>query len=216
MLWCALAPLIWSAGPVHGAHAEVVQGAVADVRRLPSGDVQVALDQGRQYLIARTAAVTCDGRPAFFDTARKYAGGLAATLTLAPQGARSAVRVEFSSSAAQTPAPSFNGSSDALDEVNAARARRGLPPYLKDEGLTQAAARCAQLRAASFIDGHLGGQMSDFACLPPGCQASATGAGALTPDWGWGSCCTYDGYAYAGAAWVMGADGRRYMSLFVR
>jgi hypothetical protein len=30
------------------------------------------------------------------------------------------------------------------------------------------------------------------------------------------SCCVYENYTYAGAAWVSGRDGRRYMHLFVR
>jgi len=37
------------------------------------------------------------------------------------------------------------------------------------------------------------------------------------PDgWGWGSCCTYERWVYAGAAWCIGPDGQRYMHLFVR
>jgi len=213
MLFCALASLAALLDAPHAADSEVAQGAVTDVQRLPSGLVQVALEQGRKFLVDHSAAITCDGNPAFFDEGRKYTGGLEAKLTLSRD--RKAVQVAFSSTSksgyvapARVP--------DALDEVNAARAQRGLPPYVKDEGLTQAAQQCAQLRAASFVHGHLGGPMSDFACVPPGTVCTATGAGALTPDWGWGSCCTYDRYTYAGAAMVMGADGRRYMSLFVR
>ena len=82
--------------------------------------------------------------------------------------------------------------------------------------LTQAAAACAKIRAANFIDGHLGGPMSDFSYLPAGVSASAAGCGALEPSWGWWTCFMDDYYTYAGAAWVMGANGKRYMHLFVR
>jgi hypothetical protein len=105
------------------------------------------------------------------------------------------------------------GNDDALAEVNAARARRGLRPFLPDPLLNQAARTCAKIRAASRIEGHL---PSDFAHLPSGASATSAGCGALEPSWGWGTCCTYDNYNYAGAAWVMGADGQRYMHLFVR
>jgi len=110
---------------------------------------------------------------------------------------------------ATTPAPS----GDALSEVNAARAARGLRPYLRDEGLTLAAERAASFRASLRIAGHT---KNDFSFLPPGSSASAAGCGALDPSWGWASCCTYDGYARAGAAVAYGADGRRYMHIFVK
>ena len=105
------------------------------------------------------------------------------------------------------------GSDDALQEVNAERAKRGLRAFLPDPLLNQGARKAAKIRAANQIHGHLS---SDFDQLPPGAQATAAGCGALEPSWGWGSCCTYDDYTYAGAAWVMGTDGRRYMHLFVR
>jgi hypothetical protein len=106
------------------------------------------------------------------------------------------------------------GSDDALNEVNAARAQRGLKPFLPDPLLNQAAQACAKQRCARHIDGHL--PESDFKYLPAGASASAAGCGALEPSWGWGTCCTYENYTYAGAAWVMGTDGKRYMHLFVR
>jgi hypothetical protein len=102
---------------------------------------------------------------------------------------------------------------DALAEVNAARAARGLPPFAHDEGLAQAARACANLRAQYLVAGHTA---NDFAALPAGTTASAAGCGALEPSWGWRSCCTFDNYRYAGAAVVMGRDGRRFMHLFVR
>jgi hypothetical protein len=102
---------------------------------------------------------------------------------------------------------------DALGEVNAARAARGLRPFVRDAGLTSAAAGCAEFRAARLIAGHTS---NDFAALPAGAFASSAGCAAWEPGFGWGACCTYDGYTYAGAAYSYGRDGRRYMHLFVR
>lgn len=117
---------------------------------------------------------------------------------------------------ANGPAPV--GVVDALDEVNECRARRGLRPFLRDGGLTAGAMGCAAFRAARGIDGHT---PNDFGFLPPGCQCRATGAGAwpagtVTTSGTWGTCCTFEPWTYAGAAWVPGRDGKRYMSLFVR
>jgi uncharacterized protein YkwD len=103
--------------------------------------------------------------------------------------------------------------SDALDEVNAKRAARGLRPYVRDEGLTQAARSCAAFRAQHGLFGHTS---NDFAFVPPGSSASSAGCAAYPASYGWMSCCVYEGYTYAGAAWVMGRDGQRYMHLFVR
>lgn len=113
------------------------------------------------------------------------------------------------------PTPPISGDgADALAEVNATRAQRGLKPFINDPLLNKAAQACAQQRASRHIHGHL--PESDFSYVPSGGQASAAGCGALELSWGWGTCCTYDNYTYAGAAWVMGNDGRRYMHLFVR
>jgi hypothetical protein len=105
------------------------------------------------------------------------------------------------------------GTAEALDEVNATRAARGLRPYIRDASLTSAATVCAEFRAARLIEGHTA---NDFAALPPGSTATSSGCAAWPAGLGWGSCCTYDGYTYAGAAYVVGRDGRRYMHLFVR
>lgn len=107
---------------------------------------------------------------------------------------------------------------DALSEVNAARAKRGLKPYLPDPVLSEAALKCAKVRAAGLIQGHCSGPRGDFAYLPANFNTNgiAAGCAAWEPSWGWGACCTYDGYKYCGAAWVLGKDGRRYMHLFVR
>ena len=102
---------------------------------------------------------------------------------------------------------------DAIEEVNAARAQRGLRPFQRDEALSRAAVNCADFRAARLIQGHTA---NDFNALPPGYSAAAAGCGALEPSWGWGSCCTYENWTYAGAAVTLGRDGKRYMHLFVR
>ena len=100
-----------------------------------------------------------------------------------------------------------------LDEVNAARAARGLRPFILDENLTRGAMACAMYRARNRMDGHT---PNDFGFLPPGAHASAAGCAAWPIGMGWGSCCTYDNYQFAGAAFCVGPDGRRYMHLFVR
>jgi hypothetical protein len=69
---------------------------------------------------------------------------------------------------------------------------------------------CAAHRAANRIEFHTS---NDFAF---GGGARATGCAAWPQGMGWGSCCTFESYTYAGAAWAIGADGRRYMSLFCR
>lgn len=104
---------------------------------------------------------------------------------------------------------------DGLDELNALRARSGLRPYLRDDKLTEAASWCATQRAARLIDGHL--PESDFTYVHKvGADAAACGCAAWEPSWGWGSCCSHDNYTYAGAAWAMGRDGKRYMHVCVR
>jgi len=104
-------------------------------------------------------------------------------------------------------------SGSALDEVNATRAQRGLRPFILDPALAQGAQAAANYRAANRMEGHTS---NDFAFLPPGSSAAAGGCAAWSPSMGWGACCTYDNYTYAGAGWAYGLDGRRYMHLFVR
>jgi hypothetical protein len=121
--------------------------------------------------------------------------------------------------AVTSPATSVSGytpgalEGDGLDEVNAQRAARGLQPFVRDEGLAQAARGCAQFRAANLLFGHTA---NDFAFVPAGTFARSAGCAAYPASDGWMSCCVYDNYTYAGAAWVTGRDGRRYMHLFVR
>lgn len=104
-------------------------------------------------------------------------------------------------------------SQQVLDEVNAARAARGIPPFVLDENLARGATACAIYRAQNRIDGH---SPNDFGYLPPGTHARAAGCAAWPVGMGWGSCCTYDNYQFAGAGFCIGPDGRRYMHLFVR
>lgn len=102
---------------------------------------------------------------------------------------------------------------DALDEVNALRARRGLRPFLRDPLLTLAARNTAVYRARYRLFGHT---TNDFAFLPPGASAHAAGCAAYPTEYGWLSCAMYDDYTYAGASYEYGVDGKRYMHLFVR
>lgn len=111
---------------------------------------------------------------------------------------------------AQQPEPDFER---LLAEVNQARAQRGLRPFILDRNLARGALACAIQRARYRISGHT---PNDFAYLPPGVSAAAGGCAAWPQSMGWGACCTYDNYRYAGAAWAIGPDGRRYMQLFVR
>lgn len=102
---------------------------------------------------------------------------------------------------------------DALDEVNAARAARGLRPFINDPDLALAALACADYRAERLMARH--SDIGDLSFIPGGKKAVA-GCAAWPPSLGWGSCCTYENWTYAGAAQCLGRDGRRYMQLFVR
>lgn len=105
---------------------------------------------------------------------------------------------------------------DGLDEVNAKRAARGLRAFIRDEGLTQAARGAAEYRAHYQMFGHITAGAGDFAFLPAGVRADAAGCAAYPAHYGWLSCCINENASHAGAAWVMGTDGLRYMHLFVR
>jgi hypothetical protein len=109
--------------------------------------------------------------------------------------------------------PGLSVAGDALDQVNAQRARRGLPPFVRDEGLTRAAQAAASYRAANLMFGHTA---NDFQFLPPGAQAAAAGCAAYPASYGFMACCTYESYRFAGAASVVGSDGRTYHHLFVK
>ncbi len=118
---------------------------------------------------------------------------------------------------AQVVTATWQGSDDALDEVNTKRQQRGLRLLAKCPLLTQAAAACSKFRAARRIEGHVGGGGGDFTFIPAGGQASSAGCAAMEDSWGWQSCCWDEPqYTVAGAAWARGPDGQRYMHIFVR
>src|SRR4051812_6244002 len=75
------------------------------------------------------------------------------------------------------------GATDALDEVNATRARRGLSPFVRDTGLSVAASKAADSRAVYLCAGHTS---NDFGFVPSGSQATAAGCAAWSDEWGWG------------------------------
>ncbi len=114
---------------------------------------------------------------------------------------------------AAAPRYDLQASGDALAEVNAARAQRGLRPFILDPALTRAAEVCARLRAHHLLAGHTA---NDFNALEPGVSAAAAGCGALEPSWGFQSCCQFENWTFAGAATVRGRDGKLYHHLFVR
>ncbi len=99
----------------------------------------------------------------------------------------------------------------AFEQLNAQRAARGLPPYVKDEGLMKAAKAAADFRAANHIEGHTS---NDFAFLN-GASSNCAGCAAWAPG-EFGACAAYDSYTYAGAAWTRGSDGLMYCHLFCR
>ena len=102
---------------------------------------------------------------------------------------------------------------NATAEVNEFRSKKGLPAFEEDLCLVEAAKACALVRAEKHHAGHT---KNDFLYLPEGCRADAAGCAAMTPDWGWHSCCDSEAWKYGGAAVVMSEDGMRYMHLFVR
>lgn len=99
---------------------------------------------------------------------------------------------------------------DGLDEANAKRRAKGLRPFQRDEGLTRGAEALARARAAIRSFGHLD---NEFSYVPV--KVEATGCAAYPADYGWLTCATYDDYTRAGAYWVGGSDGKRYMHLCV-
>lgn len=102
---------------------------------------------------------------------------------------------------------------DALAEVNAARAARGLRPYLRDDGLTVAAKAAAKYRAERGIRGHCN---SDFVFLPAGAHSNCAGCAALDASWKFQACEQFGRWTYCGAASVQGADGRMYHHAFYK
>jgi len=112
--------------------------------------------------------------------------------------------------------PAPTPGTDALAEVNAKRAARGLRPYVNDPLLARAAQAAASFRAQHRMFGHVTGGMGDFAFLPPGAHAASAGCAAYPPSYGFMACTVYESYTYAGAAKVRGPDGKDYCHIFVR
>jgi len=219
MLWTTLLLSL-----VLNQNQSIVEGPVSSIKTLREGLVQVVINK-TPYYIPSTSVVERDGKPAIFPR-YEYKGGLRSKLTLNKDRYNEVEKAEFFAIKMLTPTqyppmppmpkPNSGIVEDALPEVNERRAKRGLKPFVNDDGLRQAALSCAKIRAQNHIHGHLSGNMGDFAYLPSGCNASAAGCGALEPSWGWGTCCMDDNYTYGGAAMVIGNDGLRYMHLFVR
>ena len=103
---------------------------------------------------------------------------------------------------------------NALDEVNKARAERGLKPYIHDPLLAKGALECAKQRASRLIHGHL--PESDFTYLPKEVNVNGVVGGCAAWESGFGACAMYDNYTYCGASWVRGSDGLKYCHIFVR
>ena len=99
---------------------------------------------------------------------------------------------------------------DGLDELNTQRAQHGLRPFQRDNLLTQAALKIADVRAQLRC---LHTQ-NDFAYLPAGAMASGSGTG-IGGAGSWNSCYWNSDYPYAGAAWATDVGGSRYMHVFV-
>jgi hypothetical protein len=134
--------------------------------------------------------------------------------TAVPAGEYTSYYTPVVTASATSPSPEASSwAGDGLDEVNAKRAARGLRPFVRDDGLFHAARACASFRAERRLFGHTS---NDFAFVPAGSSAASAGCAAYPASYGWMSCCVYENYTYAGAAWVTGADGQRYMHLFVR
>lgn len=112
--------------------------------------------------------------------------------------------------------PALEAQDNALARVNQQRAARGLPPFMEDPALTQAAQAAASYRARFRMFGHVTGGMGDFQFLPPGTHADAAGCAAYPDHYGFMACAVYENYQYAGAASVPGPDGKMYHHLFVR
>jgi hypothetical protein len=158
------------------------------------------------FVLIATATLNADAGPfgRFGGKRSQGCSGAGCSASYAPQsyGAQQSSEVQ-----------AVGESGDALDEVNTQRAQKGLRPYKRDEGLTEAAQKAAAYRAARRIEGHTS---NDFAFLPSGCQAITAGCAAVTPGWGFLSCGRMDNHTYAGAAWVMGSEGKKYCHAFYR
>ena len=105
-----------------------------------------------------------------------------------------------------------HAATDALDEVNAIRAGRGLPAYRRDAALTQAAMSAADYRARYGMHHHTS---NDFSFLPAGAWAAGAGCDGSAIRSGWLTCYSESLYPYAGAACAYDANGIKFCHLFV-
>ena len=136
-----------------------------------------------------------------------------------PNGNCSNARYVVTASTAQTPGTDYKivaTPEQVLEEVNAQRRARGLPPYIFDAGLARGAFAAAMYRAKNGIEGHTKVPGGDFAFLPSGARADAAGCARWQVGTGFGACAMYETeYHHAGAAFVT-VGNQRYMHLFVR
>lgn len=111
----------------------------------------------------------------------------------------------------------LHAAEDALDRLNAERATRGQHAFIRDEGLSIGAARCADVRARIHRWNHTS---NDFGYLPAGVSADCAGCGLLVSYF---NACYANSpsrefpahYRFAGAAIAYDEAGRGYCHLFV-
>ena len=84
---------------------------------------------------------------------------------------------------------------DGLPMLNRLREARGLHPFKRDANLWSLAARQAERQARYGFMGHGGTSLAD-GCAAEGCGCADTGCDS------WNSCCAWEGYTYASAAYV--------------
>jgi len=102
---------------------------------------------------------------------------------------------------------------NAIGEVNALRAARGLPPLTEDAGLTAGALNVADFRAQRGILGHTA---SDSNGLPIGVTCRAFGCGWRTGPGEFTTCHMYGNWTRAGAAKAIGLNGVTLYQIFVK
>lgn len=103
------------------------------------------------------------------------------------------------------PASASYSRGSSIAEVNAIRARRGLQPFIEDPALTAVAYRKASMQARRGRMFHPGGSMG-------GARYEGVGVGSR-----FSACYLFSqGSRYAGAATVVGRNGRRYHCLLIR
>ncbi len=105
---------------------------------------------------------------------------------------------------------------DTLDEINAWRATKGLPPFIRDEMFTESAQRCADYRAAHLLEGHTY-MDHQFLSDKSGITKIASGCAKRSPGERFNSCgIEKTVYTRCGAAVAIGRDGQVYMQVFLR